>query len=336
MSNITVNAPVQNTNFCPDEQFGKVIPLFASQLLQGIDPSGHIDPHVELWNNVLASEQAGYDSLSYAQLTKDRLQEKYDSMLLQRLHGRDSRTAVLTDTDPDFLSWAAREITVAVDNDDMRIRKIGIYMCGLCEAALAVSEGPKPQNCSTCPEDTAIVDTEREILTAQFSQTSRQSVDKATGTVSNTDNSGKIFIVNKRRVNGISLEGLGFPLDAVDPRIGLGLLATYAAAQSGADTVRVVASRKTVRQNLEHYFAATLSQQPDLPQIQMVGIAKAPADYLRYIRDEGLVDTAQLAEHLKRRIVPRLISMRRDMTPQYAEQLIFSKRNSANIDKLDL
>ncbi|HEX4662690.1 MAG TPA: hypothetical protein VH144_03675, partial [Candidatus Saccharimonadales bacterium] len=107
MSNIIVNAPVQNGEFRPDTSLGKVIPLFVANSLREHDAT--YDEQTEsydLWNNVVAKNQAGLSAAECMSGAEKRLAEKYESQSLQWLLGKRSLTHIYTDTDQGFKTWA--------------------------------------------------------------------------------------------------------------------------------------------------------------------------------------------------------------------------------------
>ena len=152
MRNIYVNAPTQNKDFCPDEQFGKVMPMLASAWLA----AGSVDAGspFQLWNNVLASEQQGHTEESYRALAEARLAQKYNSATLNTLRDLSGEPQVMSDSDPDFTKWAQDKIKTALEAGDVKVRRLGIFACEGCEAALAPGEGPQPAGCRTCPPGT--------------------------------------------------------------------------------------------------------------------------------------------------------------------------------------
>jgi hypothetical protein len=329
MSKLYVNAPVQNTEFDPEIKLGKIIPMFVAGALQ--TEHGPVEDRVELWNNVLGSEQAGYTPESYEQTARSRLAEKYESPVMSWLARTSGRAAVLTDSNPNFTSWAAAKVEQSLSDGDMRIESIAAFICSACDATIAAAEGPEP-SCITCPDAHTAIE-ERSALVASITDKSVEAalamvdtqLDPTLPNQASHVPRGTVTL-NKRRLTGISLETAGFPEDVLDPRIGLGLLAIYAAEKSGRDSVAMVAARTNQFHNLPQFAAAIGSQLAVLPALRMVGIAKAPIGYLEYIVEEGVLGRDAMYEAVLRKLAPKLPAIRRDMSPRTAESLIFSKK----------
>lgn len=325
MSKLIVNAPIQNREFNPDERLGKVVPLFVSAHLRGEED--YLSDPVDLWNNVIAAEQKGYDASSYSGHSRELLAQKYGSSVLTHLQKLDGESEVTTDDDPGFTSWATKIIQNALDAGDIQIRDESVFACNGCEATLALASGPQPERCHCCTDSTGVALANRPVMIAAITSSAVEAAAVATHQSVATGQTGRSFIVNKRRVSGIGLEWAGFPDDVVDPRIGVGLLGLYAAAMRDAGSVDLVSSRAAMTHNLQQLFAATNSQTSDLPRLGMLGIAKAPAGYLTQLTSEGVLSVEKLVQVLRDRIAPQLIKMQKDMSPQCAEQIIFSRRS---------
>lgn len=326
MSNIIVNAPIQNKEFSPDEKIGKAVPLFVTDWLRTSDTRYEGQRAVDLWNSVLASEQGSHTDQTYAALSQARLQRKYDSRLLGSIRDDASNRLVLSDADSDFHQWASGVIEHAIELGDMTQEQTLMHVCDDCDAAISMAEGPKPRACAHCASGTVFHVEERQMLVTYIDSTIRERVGGVAGRPSAVNVPARTSIVNRRRLNGISLEKFGHRDEAVDPRIGLGLLAMYAAAMQDADGVDVVTSRATAGQNLPQFFAAVRSQAEDLPDFRVRQAAKAPANYLMHLRTEGTLRDERFGELMKYILPPVLLSMKHDMSPATLEQIAFSKK----------
>ncbi|HEX8182130.1 MAG TPA: hypothetical protein VF575_00845 [Candidatus Saccharimonadales bacterium] len=319
-----MNAPIQNREFNPDGQLGKVVPLFVAAHLRTQD--AYMSTPVELWNNVIAQEQLGYDARKYEIRSTTMLDQKYGSSVLSLLHSQTGEAEIIADDDSDFTKWATTVVESGLDSGNIRIEEETVYVCQDCHATLALAHGPKPRNCACCYGSGGINELNTVAMTATITPEALVSTAHATKQSIQLDLSGRKFIINKRRVTGVGLEWAGFADDVLDPRIGVGLLGLYAAIRNNADAVDFVSSRSAISHNLPQFFAAIASQCDTLPALEMVGIAKAPANYLSMLVNNHTLSADQMVSGLKDRLAPQLLKMRKDMTPQCAEQLLFSRR----------
>lgn len=332
MRKTIVNAPTQNKEFSPDHKLGKMVPFFVADWLRENEQDCEQQVPIDLWNNVLASEQKGHDQLTYARAMDDRIQRKYGSKLLTAARLDAPRPLVLTDTDEDFSSWAQNVIEGGVLNGALRHEDHDVHVCSNCDGIIAEASSPCTNGCVACGTTATHIEN-RPVLVSTIDEAAELKVDQATGTTHLKMADVRRSIVNRPRLNGISLERFGFKNEVVDPRVGLGLLAVYATSFDDADQVDIVASRATTRQNLAYFYAAIGEQADEMPQLRIRGIAKAPVEHIAYMRSEGLVDDDKF-KHLMRDVLPpELLAMKHDMSPQTLERLAYSRKNNKYLQK---
>lgn len=323
MSKLVVNAPIQNKEFSPDRNVGKVVPLFVADWLRRTDDSYHDDVY-DLWNNVLASEQTGHNADSYEAKTRSLLDQKYGSEALSSLR-KSTPTEILLDTDSQgFAPWTHAVIEQALSDGDIRISPVEVVACSGCDGIRAV-QAECDKACGQCGE-TNTYRTIRRVMMTTIDHESLSLSSEAAGESVPAHGIEGDAVISKRRLGGIGLEKFGLKGLSLDPRIALGLLVTYAATKVDADEVVVVASRATASHNLAVLFSTIKSQQDELPRVSMKPIAKAPAHHIEYLRSEGIVSTSALRSILNEVIPPHLLQMKRDMTPQTFDRVAFSRK----------
>lgn len=327
MSNIIVNAPIQNRDFHPDHSVGKLIPIFVADWLRQKQAVPYEYPVVDLWNNVLASEGSGISPDAYVDLASQRLEEKYTSELLSVVRRSHDRLQVQTDTDSDFTEWSKGMVIQSLENGTIQEMDKIVIVCNSCDATIADAGSPCDKGCVGCGVNDTRTETRSVLITTVDRDTEIQ-VDQATGTT-HVEAEPRTTLLNRKRQAGISLEHVGFAGEMLDPRVGLGLLAVHTALTQNAEAVNIIASRQTLRQNLSYYYASMGQTALELPAIHMIGIAKAPVLHIAHLRDEGVLGSDGYEELLTETLPPHLLTMRRDMSPQTLERIIYSRKSKA-------
>lgn len=331
MSEIFVNAPIQNKDFDPDVNMGKITTLFVADYLREQNDS---PASAHLWNNVIAAQQKGYTKEEYDAKTEAMLEAKYQSQALKYLCDRETNALIITDTDQSFCKWAGKIVSKSLENGDIKIKYTDCYVCSGCEATLNHAEGPETQ-CIACP-DSRTLKTKRDALTIVIDDNVLRAVAKQSGNKEASALVGQIpqglQTVNKRRISGIPLDEFGFPGDVLDPRIGLGLTALYAAYATASDSVGIVVARSSLHMNMPQFLAATLSQSNELPALRQYPIQRSPAGYLAYLLDEQIAERDFLYHAITDRLSPVLLRAKKPVSPQTAEQVIFSRKASKRME----
>jgi hypothetical protein len=250
------NAAIQNRSFGVDERPGKVVGIMAAQLLNGI--VGNTEA-IHAWNNVgLFADSETIDAHT-------RLQNKYDSEVLKQhvgYWGIGEGLRIQTDDDQSFALWAQHVIEGSLKRGIVYIENATFHCCSGCslviaEAAVSVSR------CSRCgseelflsDEDGLFVDTPEDKL----SLLAPHDIYNVINIRQEQDSMKQVpprLLLSRSRSFGVSLECFGLPRRVLDPRLGIGLLALYAAdvegykkgclVQSIATLVRTVPYLKSV------------------------------------------------------------------------------------------
>ena len=316
MSEIYLNAPIQNSPFDPDERVGKVVPiLVADWLRHENDPSF---PAVDLWN----SAGAAYETPDAARLG---LEQKYASNILASLTNKPRR--VESDIDNGFGVWAGDIVTSLLEKGIVQADMKKVYICGACGNAIALFDCTQPAICGACSSSTIKV-ARKKVLTSSINEVALKRASLATnGSFDARSYPAHDTILNKQRMMGVELGQFGLESEVLDPKVAVGMLALYVAQRHESDKVGLVASRSSAAHNLPQLFGFLGDMADDLPQLSMKQIAKAPVGYVQYLLEEGIITDEIYNNALRTLLPPHLLRMKRDMTPNTAEQIIFAKKN---------
>jgi hypothetical protein len=333
MLNLYVNPPTENKDFDPDISLGKIVPIYVAQSLQ----QNEIPVRVDLWNNILATEMYGYSREEYREETKRRLDFKYSSHALRWLGKVTTKPQLLTDTTPEFIKWAQAKVDTSFEKGDTALVEAQVYTCENCSASICLApwrygEFSDLPSCSTCPGSANSIQT-RLSLTTHINDDTIDQVNSFFGgnkaaALSNKNLLYGEVLISKQRVDGVGLEALGLPGEVLDPRVSLGLLALFAAEKNAMDQVNIVVARTSQTKNLPQFAAVMKSQLQDMPQLKMTGIPKVPVEYLRFLVMEGILKPEQMFSALYYKLAPALPKMVKEVTPQTAERIIFSRSSS--------
>lgn len=316
MAEIFLNAPIQKDNFDPESQPGKVVPLFVAEWIRKhCDSAGS---PTDLWS--IANGYEGEASLR-------TLKEKYQSELLSALPGSSERAK--TDMEPDFHEWVCSLIDTLLREGTIKEGIHGAHLCATCGNILSLAEGGATVSiCNIC-SSRQITLKEVVVLTADISRdTIDRAYDASNGTFDTRSYPEHRTVLNKRRANGVGLEEFGYSGQVLDPKVCIGMLAIYEAQRQGAEQVSLVASRSCASHNLPQTYGFLGEVADQLPALKMVPIAKAPVSYLKNLVDQGVLTSEEFVSSLSEKLPHELLHMKKDMSPQTAERIIFGR----NID----
>lgn len=316
MTEIHLNAPIQNANFDPDSKTGKVIPLLVADWMRRYE--GNSLPPIDLWNNACGGYQTEEEACR-------GIDEKYTSDVLAALGNIASRQYV-SDTDPDFKMWSARIIDQLLSRGDVTLDEREVLACGGCGNIIALADSVTSGECNVC-QNKNILRIERKVLTSDIDEQALNRTSSATsGVFDKASYPRHVTILNKQRAMGIELDWIGLPREVLDPKVAVGLLALYAAQLHNCDTVGLVAARSNITHNLPQLFGFLGGQADELPQLKMAPIAKAPVAYINYLLEEKIITKEHHHDVMRNILPPHLLRMRRDMAPITAERLVFGKQ----------
>lgn len=317
MSEIYLNAPIQNSDFDPDERVGKVVPILVADWLRKEADSSL--PTVDLWNSACA----GYENEDAA---RRGLEKKYSSVILSSLDSSQCRV-VKTDTDEDFGAWTNTVIDRLIDTGAVEHTEQKVFACAACGNAISLLDSAKPMICVACmSSDIRVAD--KKVLLSHIDAPALQRTSEATNATFDAKSyPPHATILNKRRAMGVELSAFGFEGEVLDPKVSVGMLALYVAQKYDANQVSLVAARANASHNLPQLYGFLGSMADEFPQLSMKQIAKAPVGYIRYLYDEGVINEENYRQTVTKVLPPHLLHMKRDMTPETAERIIFGKHN---------
>ncbi len=317
MSEIYLNAPIQNTPFNPDDRVGKVVPILVADWLRQENNSSL--PVIDLWNSTGAS----YETKEAARLG---LENKYASRVLSSLT-TDGPRLVESDIDDAFNQWTNTVVESLLSKGALEADLREVYACGSCGNAISLLDSAPPLGCGAClAEDVVIVN--KRVLVSHINEEALHKTSIAThGSFDARSYPTHGTILNKQRVMGVELDQFGFEGEVLDPKVTVGMLALYVAQRYDADRVGLVASRSSAAHNLPQLFGFLGPVADELPQISMKQIAKAPVGYIDYLLQEGIISEEAYHNALSTLLPPHLLRMKKDMTPQTAEHIIFARKN---------
>ncbi len=321
MSKIIVNAPIQNREFSPDTMVGKVIPIFVADWIRSHDTEYDSSVCHDLWNNVISDEPS---QGSYDVKMSERLQSKYGSAVMQARTMQP--TEILIDSDQEgFGVWVGGVIERSLELGDTTIEIQAVNVCEGCDSIRNLASDACTYACTACGSNDSIV-IDRSVLTSEIDQASLSLSAQATGSRLDERIPSSKTLLSKRRMGGISLAPLGINGLQLDPKVGIVLLAHYAACLANADSVDIVASRATASHNLARAFSLIKNQTSQLPELTMKPIAKAPVEQLKHLEREHIINQQAIIYILTEVLPPHLLSMKRDMSPATLDRIIFSRK----------
>ncbi len=318
MSELFVNAPTQNRDFIPKPLEGRTFPIIVAQWLARTESESSAD----LWNNVIASEERDTSAADYRLMMDRRLEEKYRAPSI--LADSECPT-VITDTDPKFCSWTQDLVGQLLERGGIRLEDKDVHVCVGCDTTIAFAEASLENACARCGSNDFCVK-QQPALVASMTHQSEKRACEISGTPPRSI-CGPEVLVNKQRHLGISLEGIGLPGQVIDPKIGIGLLALYAATSISADTVTVVAGASSAHKNIPQITAFLGRNIDDLPRLQVKPLPRIPIKYMQHLVDTGVLNEQQIADVYMSTLPEVAIGMKRDISPQTLDRIIFSRKS---------
>lgn len=317
VSEIYLNAPIQNSGFSPDERVGKVVPILVADWVR--NESDAPLESIDLWNSACT----GYPSKEDA---RTGLEEKYSSDVLGSLmQARPENHLIKTDVDEDFELWTLEMLDTLIQKGSLRVENQKVYACKRCGNTIALLDSMPPAVCGACmSRKVAVVD--KKVIISSINAEALERTSQATdGSFDAHSYPLHDTIVNKRRTMGVELDQLGFEGEVLDPKIAVGMLALYVAQRYDYDSVELVASRGSAAHNLPQLFGFLGDGADDFPQLRMKQIVKAPVGYIQYLYEDGVLSKDAYHQVLREVLPPYLLRMKRDMSPETAERIIFGK-----------
>lgn len=240
------NAAVQNRAFELDERPGKIAGIMAAQLLNRIVGNSDV---VHCWNNV------GMFDHDEAQEPNERLEDKYRSATMQRHRaywGVGDNLEILTDDGQEFGDWATNVLAACLDGGDVYTETTDFHCCTDCDLVIAET-AVDIDACGRCGNESLDLKTEKALFVdtpvdrqALLPVTSMYNAINVRQEQASMLQVPPRLLLSRTRSRGIGLDNLGLEGKVMDPRLGIGLLALYAADARGYQRGCLVQSTSTL------------------------------------------------------------------------------------------
>jgi hypothetical protein len=240
------NAAVQNRSFDIDQNPGKVSGIIAAQLLNRLFDNPDV---VHCWNNVGLFDEAETTT------SDERLEHKYDSQVLKQhltYWGTAGKLVVQTDDEEWFSTWAVGLVESCLERGDIYIQNTTFSRCAQCDLVIAESAAHidqcgrcKGQNLDVVKEDGLFVDVPDDRQSLLLPENLYNSIN----IYQERDSFKQLpprLLLSRDRSRGVNLERIGLTDKVLDPRLGIGLLAVYAASIRGYEKGCLVQSLSTL------------------------------------------------------------------------------------------
>lgn len=271
MSNtLFVNGAIQNRGFNVDDQPGKLVGIQLAQSLNALHGNNDV---AHLWNNV------GTFHDTELQTPQQRLLEKYQSKAMAEhldFWGLKSEDVdVLADNDPAFANWTVGVFEKLLAKGTVRIEDAEFSACSSCnyvigEAAAGITA------CSSC-QGSEICQTRQSGLFIDLpsNRADLLSGDMIFNSMNLRDEQDSLvqlpqrLLLSRDRTVGIPLDDIGLAGKKLEPKMGLGLLALYAAETHDYERVGMVQTTSTLIRTAP-FVGSLVLQAPDLPRLMFV------------------------------------------------------------------
>lgn len=279
------NGAIQNREFSLDEKPYKALGIAAARVLNefaGNDAA--FDIHC--WNNV------GTFDNQMSVSSDERLLSKYNSVFMQKHLRRWSleKPNILCDDDVDFSKWALDVLGKSLENNTIYIEEAGFIYCKSCSVSIA-EQCVNIENCPQCGSSTDLVIRHEEALFAnrKADHTKILSYDQIFNKINLKHEINSLkqiperLLLSRDRSRGVDLESIGLEHKRMDPRLGIGMLAVYAASVQGFKRAGLVQSISTLVRTVP-YLNSTIPD-PDaisVPDYSYAFYAKVDPDLLDY------------------------------------------------------
>lgn len=242
-----INAAIQNRDFSLDDKPYKMTGILAARVLNHLMGNSY---NIHAWNTVGAFNDMAEST------PEDRLTQKYDSQFMQDHLSRwsDLGLDVLRDDDPEFSSWAVKIMERALlVNDCVEIKEESFVNCGSCDTTIAEASVDVSSCTICCKKDSLQIVSESALFVKMPDDSEsllpfhrRFNKVNLRHEVKTLENIPHRLLLSRDRLAGIDLEQLGLPGKKLDPRLGIGLLALYAANKHRASSVSLTQSASTL------------------------------------------------------------------------------------------
>ncbi|MBP7767233.1 hypothetical protein KA068_01800 [Candidatus Saccharibacteria bacterium] len=264
------NGAIQNRGFELDESPGKITGIMLAQVLNRLNGNAEA---VHLWNNVGAFHN---DEPQNPQL---RLEQKYLSRIMtSHMEYWDlapEYLQIISDDDERFAEWTIKQLEELIEAGNITIEQAEFDSCPDCDMVVAESV-VEAQCCSQCKSE----DLRRIVEGALFvtmPENRMQLLDDSliynSMNLRNERDSLKQIpprlLLSRDREIGVRLDDLGLSDKKLDPRLGIGMLALYAAEVNDFETVAMTQTTSTLIRTVP-YIGSILLTAPDSRRLLFV------------------------------------------------------------------
>ncbi|MCX6727223.1 MAG: hypothetical protein NTX11_00195 [Candidatus Saccharibacteria bacterium] len=242
---VFVNAAIQNRDFSIDEKPEKVVGILAAQALNHLQGN---DVDVHCWNNVGLFDSQQSESADY------RLAIKYNSDFAKHIVGPGNKeTVVLSDDQNVFTEWAIPTINSMISSGSVYIEEADFHHCFSCDTTIA-ELAVDIDDCKSCNSSSQIKTTtelgmftntpdDRGLLLPENLVINQINIRQERSSLMQIP---PRLLLSRTRSIGVPLESFGLENHKLDPRLGIGLLAIFAASNLGYGSVGIVQSISTL------------------------------------------------------------------------------------------
>lgn len=278
---IFANAAIQNRSFDVDQNPGKIAGIMVANVLNKL----HDNPEtIHTWNNVGTFAQTELEPPSKRLLAKyssEPMQEHFDYWQLD-----DAGVDILTDVDDEFTSWARTVLEALIEKGQLVITRADFHACTACSTVIAEKSAPV-NDCKGCGNCNLTTKNELALFVTlpeeKRSLLEKKNIFNAMNLRREQDALRQIpdrLLLSRDRAAGVDLSSFGLEGKVLDPRMGIGLLALYAAVKYDYGAVGIVQTTKTLIRTVPYIGGARVDLL-DLPSLQYVPHTLIDTPYLR-------------------------------------------------------
>lgn len=259
-----VNGAIQNRGFELDESPGKMAGIMLATILNRLSGNQEV---VHMWNNVGAFHE--FEPLD----TATRIEQKYSSNVMteyMNYWGLSREViAVLEDDEEKFVEWATDQVAGMLEAGVVTIEEARFDACNNCDMVIAESV-VGVDCCTSCVSTDLSTRTEKALFVTVPEDRSRlldESLIYNSMNLRNEVDSLKQIpprlLLSRDRQIGVDLSELGLEDKKLDPRLGIGMLAIYAAEIYDFETVAMTQSSHTLIRTAPYIGSVLVKQQTD-------------------------------------------------------------------------
>lgn len=245
------NAAIENRKFTFDNKPQRAFSFLVAEALNRIySPSA---PRTHLWNEVG----------DFADRSNEPIDNKYAGDFANKYLTAHGDPELISDNDKVFSGWAQGALEKMLEAGSVYEAEADFWACDDCDLAIAESV-VNIAKCPRCHSDESLI-IRREL--AMFCDTPDDKRillcrDRIFNQININHEIGRLeqlpprLLLSRDRNSGISLDGFGLKDKVLDPRLGIGMLAIYAAQRADFEQVGIVQNINTVNRTAPYLGSA--------------------------------------------------------------------------------